>query len=228
MQHSVFLNENENVKKILKYIQYAGVSVGERLPSEREMAAELGVSRNSLREALKILQTLGVLEIRRGSGIFLQKADVYPNREGALWLFTHRGEILNMLTVREALDLRAIELIPENEYNEVRQELKICIRQAQERAMNNDELLKNDLEFHNIIRKAADNDILLNICVALTGNIYDERDVLFSDQMRIVRSMEEHKHIANAFGSGDVNEVKQAYTAHLVSIRRSIEDAMIK
>ena len=51
MQHGVFLNENENVKKILKYIQYAGVSVGERLPSEREMAAELGeIGRASCRE----------------------------------------------------------------------------------------------------------------------------------------------------------------------------------
>ena len=91
--------------------------------------------------------------------------------------------------------------------------------------LSNGELLQHDLEFHNIIRRASGNDILLNICVALTGNIYDERKVLFSQNQRIEQSLWEHNQIANAFGSNDINQIKQAYVAHMASTRASIENA---
>jgi len=87
----------------------------------------------------------------------------------------------------------------------------------------NEDMLRHDLEFHNIIRRAANNDILLNICVTLTGTIYDERRVLFTHTNYVEQSLWEHNQIANAFGSLDVNQVKQAYTAHLATTRSSIE-----
>ena len=76
---------------------------------------------------------------------------------------------------------------------------------------------------HNIIRRAANNDILLNICITLTGTIYDERRVLFTHTNYVEQSLWEHNQIANAFGSLDVNQVKQAYIAHLATTRSSIE-----
>ena len=226
MQNNIFLNGNINVKKIVDYLQRSDLKIGEKLPSERELSEILGVSRNSLREALKILQTLQVLEIRRGSGIYLLKTEFMPTNEGAGWLLTHKGDILNMLTVRETLDLRAIELIPEEQYSAIRTELKQCVKEVRQGKLTNEQLFQHDLEFHNIIRNAAGNEVLTNICISLTGNIYDERRILFANRMRMELSLEEHNHIANTFGTGDVNEVKQAYIAHFVSVRRSIEDVL--
>lgn len=130
-----------------------------------------------------------------------------------------------MITVREALDLKAIDLIPEDNYSGIRDQLKACITAVRKTGLSNGELLQHDLEFHNIIRRASGNDILLNICVALTGNIYDERKVLFSQNQRIEQSLWEHNQIANAFGSNDINQIKQAYVAHMASTRASIENA---
>ena len=104
--------ENKNVHNLLSYISRKELSVGDRLPPERELAEQLGVGRNSLREALKVLEAMGVVEIRHGSGIFLRKEDTQPGDGSAFWLMIHKDEILNILTVREALDLKAIDLIP--------------------------------------------------------------------------------------------------------------------
>lgn len=224
-QGNAIFKENKNVQKILKFIEDKEFALDERLPPERELVSLLGIGRNSLREALKVLETMGVVEIKQGSGIFLRKVDMSPSNDSAVWLLIHKHEIFNMITVREALDLKAIDLIPEEEYLAIRDQLKACIADVRKTNLDNAALLKHDLDFHNIIRKASGNDILMNICVALTGNIYDERQVLFSQPKRVEQSLWEHNQIANAFGSNDINQVKQAYIAHLASTRASIEDA---
>lgn len=224
-QNGVIFKENKNVQKLMAFITDKEFCLDERLPSEREMVSLLGIGRNSLREALKVLEAIGVVEIKHGSGIFLRKTDVSPNGDSAVWLLIHKNEIFNMITVREALDLKAIDLISEEHYSEIRDQLKACVAAVKKTALNNNELLQHDLEFHNIIRRASGNDILLNICVALTGNIYDERKVLFSQAQRIEQSLWEHNQIANAFGSNDINQIKQAYVAHMASTRASIENA---
>ncbi len=198
--------------------------MGDKLPPERELAEQLGISRNSLREALKVLEAMDVVEIRHGSGIFPPEGR-YAARRRQLPLADDpaKDEILNILTVREALDLKAIDLIPEEDYPRLRDEMKACIAAVRKTDMTNEDMLRHDLEFHNIIRRAANNDILLNICITLTGTIYDERRVLFTHTNYVEQSLWEHNRIANAFGSLDVNQVKQAYIAHLATTRSSIE-----
>ena len=98
--------ENKNVRSLLAYISKKGFSVGDKLPPERELAESFRHSRNSLREALKVLEAMDVVEIRHGSGIFLRKEDTQPDNGSSLWLMIHKDEILNILTVREALDLK--------------------------------------------------------------------------------------------------------------------------
>ncbi len=218
------LKENKNLKTILEFIDSRNLSIDERLPSERELASEIGISRSSLREALKILQTLGIVEIKSNSGVYLRKKDFNPKKENAVfWLIVNKKQVINMLTVRETLDLRAIELIPEHMYPQMREELKAAIEKVKASPKTHEDMMAHDLAFHNIIRKASDNEILYNICNALTGNMYDERKALYLKSTRIEKSIQEHNRIANAFGSGNVNEVKLAYTEHLTSTRFSIE-----
>ncbi|MBQ3276374.1 MAG: FadR family transcriptional regulator [Oscillospiraceae bacterium] len=223
MTNGLFFKESPTLRSILKYISEKDLSAGDKLPTEREMMKIVGVGRNSLREALKSLEAIGVVEIRQGSGIYLLKDGLEPGEHSVLWLSVHKTEIFNMITVREALDLRAIDLIPESQYEEIRRQLKDCVAEAGRTDLTNEKMLQHDLLFHNIIRQAAGNELLTNICVALTGGIYDERKVLFNQPERVKQSLREHLEIANAFGSGDIHQVKQAYAAHLASTRTAIE-----
>lgn len=223
MSSGTLFRENRTLQSVLQFISQKELRVGDKLPTERELMKIIGVGRNSLREALKSLETIGVVEIRHGSGIYLLKSGFEPEDSSVLWLTIHKTEILNMITVREALDLRAIDLIPEENYDAVRRELKECVARIRRSDLTNEDMLKHDLEFHNIIRHAAGNDVLTGICIALTGGIYDERKVLFSRPERMAQSLLEHNAIANAFGSGDINQIRQAYVAHLASTRATIE-----
>lgn len=174
--------ENKNVRSILEFIARRELQPGQRLPSERELVKLLGTGRNSLREAMKVLEAMGILDIRHGSGIFLRKAGFQPGQDAAIWLVVHKNEICNALTVREALDLRAIDLIPPRDYPAVERRLQETLDALEGVAPVGEALLDHDLEFHNIIRRASGNELLLNICVALTGNLYDERRVLFGPE----------------------------------------------
>lgn len=217
--------ESKNVRLLLDYIENKAFAVGDRLPTERILSAELGIGRNSLREAMKSLESVGVVCIRQGSGTYLKKTGMRSAADSTVWLAVHRTEILNMITVREALDLRAIELIPEERYSELRAALRKSIDEARAGELNNELMLAHDLAFHNIIREASGNDILVALCVSLTNNIYDERRALFQQHDRLEQSLEEHRRIANAFGSGDINEVRGAYIAHLTATRMLVEQA---
>src|SRR2546427_1816875 len=72
------------VEKLLALVQASGVQPGQRLPAERQLAAELGVSRTSVREAIQKLTSQGVLVARRGDGTYLQEPA--PAAEPADWL----------------------------------------------------------------------------------------------------------------------------------------------
>jgi len=217
------VKESKNVQAVLGYVSQKDLKAGDKLPTERELSAQLGISRNSLREALKSLETIGVVSIRHGSGVYLLKSGLEPTGDATLWLAIHKTEILKMITVREALDLCAIDLIPLCRYGELRQLLLEAVEQMRLEKVPGEAMLEHDLVFHNIIRQAAENDVLLNICVALTGGIYDERKVLFTQSERVEQSLREHERIAEAFGSNDMEQVKKAYREHLVSTRATIE-----
>lgn len=217
--------DNKNIRSILDFIARRELQPGQRLPSERELVRLLGIGRNSLREAMKVLEAMGILDIRHGSGIFLRKAGFQPGQDAAIWLVVHKDEICNALTVREALDLRAIDLIPPEAYPAVERRLRESLDVWKDGPPSGQALLDHDLEFHNIVRRASGNELLLNICVALTGNFYDERRVLFGRPDRVELSLREHDQIARAFAAGDAALVKQAYAAHLASTRASIQAA---
>ena len=85
-QKNLLSSENKNVKKVLAFIVDCRVEQDEKLPPERELAKQLGIGRNSLREAMKILEAMGVVEILHGSGTYLRKTDTEPGDSDDMWL----------------------------------------------------------------------------------------------------------------------------------------------
>ncbi len=213
------------VRLILDYVREQGCDVDERLPSERQLAHRLDISRNSLREAMKTLQALGIIEIKRGSGIYLRKKDFNPQEHASLWLLIHRNEILDILTVREVLEIKAIDLVPTEKFPVVADQLRACMDRVAPIPSSVDALRQHDLAFHDIIRLAAGNRVLYDICYSLNASLYDERRALFSLPGRMRQSIAEHRRIMEAYTGGNREAVLQAMMDHLVSVRRSIENA---
>lgn len=214
------------VRQILEYVKTSDCRLDDRLPSERHFAQLLEISRNSLREAMKTLQALGVIEIKRGSGIYLRKTDFDADGNATLWLVVHRDEILDVLTVRETLELRAVELIPVDQYPRIAGLLRHCLDRV-ELSGDLEELRRHDISFHDIFRRAAANKILFDICAGLNSSLYDERRALFTLPGRMRQSTLEHRRIQDGFAAGSRDAVRQAVAEHLASTRKSIQDAIV-
>src|ERR1700712_5508108 len=90
---------------IRKLIAEQGYGPGDSLPSQRDLAVRLGVSRASLREALSSLSALGVVSIQPGKGVFVQSAVELPRGEGATgWPFAAQASPLEIFQLRYALE----------------------------------------------------------------------------------------------------------------------------
>lgn len=117
---------NENITKIRDLIEHENLHPGQRLPSERELAETLAISRASVREALRALSFLGIVETRRGGGTFIREQDRHRYieiiAEFIVTKQTKAEDIVEMLRLLERLSISQIEW---NE--EMCEELSKCI-----------------------------------------------------------------------------------------------------
>ena len=102
------------VDEILKLIKLGKLPLGSRLPSERELITRLHVSRASLREAIRMLETMGVLLVLPGRGTWIREDYVRPiSNEWLSWLPSHQKDVTELLEMRETLEVQAAALAAE-------------------------------------------------------------------------------------------------------------------
>ena len=154
----------EIARKLLEYFLAGQFAPGHRLPSERSLAQTLGVGRSVVREALKSLTLLGIVEVRQGDGTFLRstESDLLPHAiEWGLLLGTRRTR--DLIEVRRYLESILAGLAAERrgdaDLTALRTELDRMNAAGEDRA----EFVAADIAFHLRIAKAADNETFLQI-----------------------------------------------------------------
>lgn len=133
-------------------------AVGERIPSETELASEIGVGRSSVREAVRVLVRDGLLDIRRGVGTFVSET---PAGDPGFEQLLRRSRILEVLEVRRALETEAARLAAERARPE---DLADVRRQLAERharqPLDAASFVEADLDFHHAVVELAGNSVL--------------------------------------------------------------------
>src|SRR4029078_11340588 len=135
-----------------------GLKAGQRLPSQRELAEQLGVSRPSVREALTVLETMGLVTVRVGSGVFVAKADA----RRPLWSYSDKCTPADVYEARLGLEgyaarLAAIRIQPteETRLRSCTQDMRLAFE-----AQDVIALAAKDTEFHDLIFELCGNPIL--------------------------------------------------------------------
>jgi len=153
---------------ICDIIEKRGLRQGDSLPSEIEVATELGVSRGIVREAFSSLAALGIIDVNSG-----KRARVSPIREDVLSRVFRHGVVIEQVTVEQILELRrAVECTTAAMAAERRTEEELAaIRGAAEAIRkdleNADAFVRNDLSFHLAIARAAHNPLIEMLITAL-------------------------------------------------------------
>jgi DNA-binding FadR family transcriptional regulator len=187
--------------------------VGARLPTETELMTQLGIGRSTVREAVRTLARVGLVQVRQGDGTYVtgRRADNEPLR-----LRCQRAQLHEIYDVREALDLQAARLAAERRSEEDLVALRehLAARAAAIAARDAQGFADADVAFHQQIVTATQNDMLIDLYRVLGESLVQsltvhKRESAFGD----VDTTEEHESLLAAIAAGDAAAATQAVTS---------------
>ena len=215
---------NQFEKKILEEQKY---QPGEKLPTERELAEEMNVSRTSVREAVKILSAKGVLEVRRGVGTFVADNPGVPRNPLGI---SDDDDIVSVLEdwyrVRMILEGEAMVLVVENasdaELAEIREIMEHEFRLMKEDEPTSD-YLSEDQNFHCALARACHNRIIEKLVPSLHATVYYDMVKKLYTRLhpRFSGNAQNHELIMRCLEERDGQGAKIAMRYHML---KAIED----
>ncbi|MGE5482070.1 MAG: FadR/GntR family transcriptional regulator [Bacteroidota bacterium] len=195
----------------------AGMSAGERLPSERELMETLGVGRGSVREAMRTLTLMGLLEVRRGEGTFVRQPDAgFLVKVFEMNLRFGPEKINEFVEVRQLIEGEAASLAASRRSEEDVAGLRNNLKSMREAIGNPKEAAHWDVEFHMRIARATGNLIFAYIAEGIHGVIGKWVDTAFSRrELDLPRIIDEHQAVVEAIAAGDGPRARDVMSYHL-------------
>jgi GntR family transcriptional repressor for pyruvate dehydrogenase complex len=213
----------EIVRQIRGLIADGQLKSGDRLPPERDLAERFRVSRTSVREALRALESTGLIEIRAGEGAFVRRISVESLVEPlALVILNQREGIADLYEARRLLEPPIAGLAARRASHEEALELaRILDEQAREVAAGRTGLAQ-DAAFHSAIAHSAHNRAITRIVTALMDLLTQTREESLHIAGRPERSHQDHRQILAAIQARDEEAARKAMLAHLIAVERLV------
>jgi GntR family transcriptional repressor for pyruvate dehydrogenase complex len=191
------------------------LKVGDRLPSERELGEQFGVSRTVVREAVRALVTKGVIDVRSGSGLRVAAVDANAVSE-SMSLFLRGGtlDFEKVHEVRTVLEVHIAGLAAERATAEDVAQLREIHERMQRETDDVDAAARDDLEFHRAIARSTHNELFLLLMDSIGSSLIDiRRENLGSGSAPMTLS--QHEAILEGIGVHDTERARTAMRAHL-------------
>ncbi len=202
-------------------IEDGRLAPGSRLPGERRLAERAGVSRITVREALRILESTGLIEIREREGCFVVEAERRREREWERWGDVYLSEARDLVLVRGALDELAAG-IAARQASTLGLERIVAAESKFAEAVDQgppELLARLDIDFHVAIAEAVEGELLPSLLRSLHEHLADSRAFSFTHLGRARESALEHRRIVAAIGDGDAGAAEKATAAHIARVR---------
>ena len=218
-------------RQVEKLILRGILRPGERLPSERELAEKLGVSRPSLREAVAELQAKGLLASRAGSGIYV--ADVLGSAfsPALIRLFAdHHEAVFDYIAFRRDMEAlcaeRAVRLASDTDLAVIN--AIFTKMEAAHHGTDSEREARLDAEFHMAIIEASHNVVMLHmmrsIFQLLREGVFYNRQAMFRQNTTRAMLLEQHRAINSALQARDAGQARAAVEAHLGYVEDALRD----
>jgi GntR family transcriptional repressor for pyruvate dehydrogenase complex len=213
----------EIVRQIKALIADGQLKSGDRLPPERDLAERFRVSRTSVREALRALESTGLVEIRAGEGAFVREVSVEALIEPLALVILHQREaITELYEARRLLEppiagLAARRASPE----EVQELARILTDQAREVAAGRTGIAQ-DAAFHVALAHSTHNRAITRIVTTLMDLLTQSREESLQTPGRPERSHQDHRRILSAIEGRDAAAAERAMLDHVIAVERLV------
>jgi GntR family transcriptional regulator, transcriptional repressor for pyruvate dehydrogenase complex len=210
--------------RIRALIQEGDYREGDRLPSIMEMARRFGVGHPTLREALKKLETMGVVEIRHGSGVYVARSHevllvATPDFSGAVT----KTLLSDLIQARMPLEIHSVLHAARNATEEDLAEMRRLLATAGENLDDDDILNAVNMSFHRQIAIASGNTVLTQLLEVLGELFTDEQRLILSIFGSRERDHNEHLGILDALERGDEALAVDRMRTHLEGVEVAIQ-----
>lgn len=209
----------EVARQLRGLMQQGALGPGDRLPPERELAKRFGVSRSTIRQALFVLQTIGLIESRVGYGTFTRKDPVGLNvTDLASALRAAQGSLIDQLELRRLIEPQVASLAAERATGSELNELDKYIAE-QESHVSDSLFIEADSAFHLTIARATDNMLLVKMVEGIHELLQESRQRSWRAGGG-TRPLGEHRKICEAIRKHESQAAQTAMTHHILNVER--------
>jgi len=206
----------EVLARLRQHILAQGLKPGDRLPTERALAAGLGVSRGTVREALKVLEVIGAVARCPRRGAVLQPVDFGVLAEVSRFLMIRTpADFSEVFVARRVLEVSVLPLAVAHASHEHFRRMDAANRLMEAEIEVAGSPVDGDMAFHRALLAAANNSSLEQFGEVIQEFFRDPRAHLFVDAEMARQTVEEHREIAEAIRAGDLPRAQRVLEKHL-------------
>ena len=201
-----------------RLILRGGLKPGDRLPSQRDLAQKLGVSRPSLREALSVLETMGLIVVKVGSGVFVAA----PDARAPLWRFSDQCSPRDVYEARFGLEGYAAFLAAGHVDKDGIARLTRCVDDMRAALAVDDiaGMALADAAFHDLVFELAANPVLAGMYRPVRDLMVETQRLPMTRRTRLDDTLREHEALRDTLATGDGVAAEAAMKAHIRSAAR--------
>ncbi|GIN69944.1 GntR family transcriptional regulator [Bacillus sp. J14TS2] len=204
------------IERIKTHIAENQYQSGDQLPSEKEIIQMLGVSRTAVREALKSLQSQGIIEIKPGVGIFVTKVHLQSYLKNiSPFLAFDQIKFKDLIDARIILELGAIELAIDHYHIDEINQMEKWNNLILEKAQKGEKPKEEDRLFHKTLFNATGNETYIQLSYIINEYFQANQLEEVVDMEEYKHSYEEHKQVIDAIQQKDKETAQQAMRNHL-------------
>ena len=219
---------DEAIERIKEMIVSGELKPGDRLPKEADLATRLGLSRNSLREAVRALSLVRVLDVRQGDGTYVTslRPELLLDAMAFVVDFHRDDSVLHLLEVRRILEPAASAMAAQAMSDDEIAELGALLDALDEEA-DIEKFIATDLEFHRRIAVGSGNTVLCSLIESLSGPTTRARIWRgLTQEAAVARTREQHGAICEAIASRQPELARSWATVHVAGVEEWLRRAL--
>jgi GntR family transcriptional regulator, transcriptional repressor for pyruvate dehydrogenase complex len=204
-----------SIEHIIAGIERAHLRPGDRLPNESELARQLGISKPTLRQALRVLERSGLLKVKPGKagGIFLE-SEYLPMEEISRHIATEEHSVLETLRARRLIESQiaheAMQMATPEDLREIERTVDLLKRAD----ITREQILRGDLMFHRVVARATHNRVLEDALKVVYRHLAPIRDLLSETEEDALETHAIHRAQLDAMRAHDSAALEEVLDVH--------------
>lgn len=216
---------HQSIQEVIKvYISHNQLKAGDALPPENDLAKQIGVSRNSVREAIKALESMGILETRHGSGVYVREFSFEPLLNNLPYgLMGNLQDVSELLEIRRILELAKIESAIDALTAEQLAELEVVLDKMYQRAKNQESFPEEDRRFHYLLFEHLGNAMFLKLLDVFWQAVTKASQHITMLDPQPLQTYRDHVAIVEAVKAKNPENARKALDQHYDGIRNRLK-----